>query len=531
MSESWITISNAREHNLKGISLKLPRQKLIVITGRSGSGKSSLAFDTIFAEGQRKYVESLSAYARQFLDQMQKPEVDYIDGLSPAIAIEQRTAAFNPRSTIATATEIYDYLRLLFAHIGQAHCPETGKPMSSRTVQEIVDQLLEHAVGTPLIVLEPVVRRAKGEFRDVFEKIRRQGFVRVRVDGEFYEVDRPQPLRLDKSKFHSIDVVVDRVLIDRRYKTRLAESVEMALKWGGEVFYAMTQKPGRDASTREIVAKDWTEKTYSTLNYCPESGISLERFTPRHFSFNSPEGACPRCHGIGQQMNFDPELVVAHPEKSISQGAITPWRHGGRMMIVYYKTLLKQVCMHYGIDMDAPWEKIAESHRQNILLGSGDEEITFRFFRKGKPQVMTKPFEGVIPQLARLQAETASEFTRKRLQRYQTFHPCQVCNGARLKKASLSVTIGEKNIIGVTRLSVREAHRFFTEIELNDFQRRVAAEILKEVLQRLSFLMDVGLDYLTLDRENGTLSGGESQRIKLATQIGSNVAGRRLLLG
>ncbi len=525
MPESWITIRNAREHNLKGISLKLPREKLIVITGRSGSGKSSLAFDTIFAEGQRKYVESLSAYARQFLDQMQKPEVDYIDGLSPAIAIEQRTSAFNPRSTIATTTEIYDYLRLLFAHVGQVHCPETGRTMSSQTVQEIVDRILEHPTGTPLIVLAPVVRRAKGEFRDVFEKIRRQGFVRVRVDGEYCEVDQPQPVKLEKNKFHSIDVVVDRLLIDRRYKTRLSESVETALKWGGEMFYAMTQKPGRETGAREIVSRDWTEKTYSTLNYCPESGISLEKFTPRHFSFNSPEGACPRCHGIGQQMDFDPELVVAHPEKSISQGAITAWRHGGRMMIIHYKTMLKQVCTHYGIDLDAPWEKIPEALRQKILLGSGGEEITFHFFRKGKPQAVTRAFEGVIPQLARLQVETASEFTRKRLQRYQTFHPCQVCNGARLKKASLAVTIEDRNIIDVTRMSVREAHAFFSALKLDDFQRKVAAEIIKEILQRLSFLIDVGLDYLTLDRENGTLSGGEAQRIKLATQIGSKLAG------
>lgn len=525
MPESWISISNAREHNLKGISLKLPREKLIVITGRSGSGKSSLAFDTIFAEGQRKYVESLSAYARQFLDQMQKPEVDYIDGLSPAIAIEQRTSAFNPRSTIATTTEIYDYLRLLFAHIGQAHCPETGKPMQSQTVQEIVDQLLEHPTGTPLVILAPVVRRAKGEFRDVFEKVRRQGFVRVRVDGEFFEVDQPQALRLDKGKFHSIDVVVDRLLVDRRYRSRLAESVETALKWGGEVFYAMTQKSGRDAGARDINPKDWNEKTYSTLNYCAESGISLEKFTPRHFSFNSPEGACPRCHGIGQQMDFDSELVVSNPEKSIVQGAITPWRHGGRMMIVHYKTLLKQVCTHYGIDMEVPWQTIPEPMRQKILFGSGGEEITFRFFRKGKPQVVTRPFEGVVPQLARLQEETASEFTRKRLQRYQTFHPCQSCGGSRLKKTSLGVTVGDRNIIEVTRLSVRDAHRFFSTLKLTDFQQKVAHEIIKEIVQRLSFLVDVGLDYLTLDRENGTLSGGEAQRIKLATQIGSKLAG------
>jgi len=525
MPESWITISNAREHNLKGISLRLPREKLVVITGRSGSGKSSLAFDTIFAEGQRKYVESLSAYARQFLDQMQKPEVDYIDGLSPAIAIEQRTSAFNPRSTIATTTEIYDYLRLLFAHIGLPHCPETGKPMQSQTIQEIVDSLLELPTGTPLILLAPVVRRSRGEFRDVFEKIRRQGFVRVRVDGEFFEVDQPQPPKLDKGKFHSIDVVVDRLLIDRRYRTRLAESVETALKWGGEVFFAMTQKPGKETASREIVAKEWTEKTFSTLNYCPESGISLEKFTPRHFSFNSPEGACARCHGIGQQMDFDPGLVVAHPEKSVTQGAITPWRHGGRMMIIHYKSILKQVCAHYGVDMEMPWEKIPEDLREKILYGSGDEEITFRFFRRGKPQVSTRTFEGVIPQLARLQSETASEFTRKRLQRYQTFHPCQACGGARLKKASLGVTVGDRNIIELTRLSVREAHQFFMEVELSDFQRKVSAEIIKEILQRLSFLIDVGLDYLTLDRENGTLSGGEAQRIKLATQIGSKLAG------
>ncbi|MBV9463429.1 MAG: excinuclease ABC subunit UvrA, partial [Verrucomicrobiae bacterium] len=531
MPESWITISGARVHNLKGVSCRLPRNKLIVITGRSGSGKSSLAFDTIYAEGQRKYVESLSAYARQFLDQMQKPEVDHIEGLSPAIAIEQRTGSFNPRSTIATTTEIYDFLRLLFAHVGQPHCPETGKPMGSQTVQEIVDQILSHPVGTPLIVLAPVVRRAKGEFRDVFEKVKRQGFVRVRVDGVFYEVDQTQsnsaenPLRLDKSKFHSIDVVVDRLLADPRYKTRLTESVETALKWGSEVFSILSLKAGAKPGAREIDPSEWTEKIYSTMNYCPESGISLEKFTPRHFSFNSPEGACPRCHGLGQQLDFDADFVVPNPEKTLNQGAIAPWRRGGRMMIVYYKLVLKSVCAHYGIDMDTPWEKLPADQKEKILRGSGEEPITLQLMRKGVPHKVTRPFEGVIPQLARLQSETDSEFTRKRLQRYQSFRPCQACQGARLKKASLAVTVGERNIIQVTRLTVRQAAEFLDGLQLNEFQRKVADEILKEVRQRLGFLIDVGLDYLTLDRENGTLSGGEAQRIKLATQIGTKLAG------
>jgi len=367
MAEEFIVIGGARQHNLKNLSLKIPRNKLVVITGLSGSGKSSLAFDTIYAEGQRKYVESLSAYARQFLDQMQKPDVDFIEGLSPAIAIEQRSAASNPRSTIATTTEIFDYLRLLYAHLGQPHCPKCGKPISTQSVQNIVDRILSFPAGSHLMILAPLVRSKKGEFRDVFEKVRNQGFVRLRVDGEFLEIDKIHEKtglapKLEKTKNHNIEAVIDRLPLDAKFRTRIADSVETALKWGEGVLLALTRKaPPISASVAKLTAtpeEPWNETLFSTMNACVDCGISLGEFSPRHFSFNSPYGACSTCHGIGQEMIFDAEMIVTDPDKSIDQGAISPWKRGGRRLIAHYKMLLRNIAAHLKIDTDTPWKDI-----------------------------------------------------------------------------------------------------------------------------------------------------------------------------
>lgn len=533
MAEEYISISGARQHNLKNLSLKIPKNRLVVITGLSGSGKSSLAFDTIFAEGQRKYMESLSSYARQFLDQLQKPDVDYIDGLSPAIAIEQRSSASNPRSTIATTTEIYDYLRLLYAHLGQPHCPKCGKPISSQTVQDIVDAILQFPQGSHLLILAPLVMSKKGEFRDVFEKVKNQGFVRLRVDGQFIEIDQLQDKasgipKLDKKKNHQIDAVIDRLPVDAKFKTRITDSVETALKWGQGTLLTLLRPATASgpAASRDLNASEgWKERMFSTMNACVDCGISVGELQPRNFSFNSPYGACPRCHGIGQEMVFDPDLIVNDPDKSINQGAITPWKRGGRRLIAHYKMLLRNISAHLEIDMDTPWKDIPKARRDKILFGTGDEEVSFKYTRAGKPHNLLKPFEGVIPQLQRLYVETDSEFTKNRLRNYQTFQHCTECHGARLKKESLAVTLDGKSIIQATNLSISQAIKFFDELKLSEQQLHIGRQALREVKSRLQFLSDVGLDYLTLDRESGTLSGGEAQRIKLATQIGSKLSG------
>ncbi|HVM63207.1 MAG TPA: excinuclease ABC subunit UvrA [Verrucomicrobiae bacterium] len=517
MAKDTIIIAGAREHNLKNIHLNLPREKLIVVTGLSGSGKSSLAFDTIYAEGQRKYVESLSAYARQFLEQLQKPDVDYIEGLSPAIAIEQRFAGNNPRSTIATTTETYEYLRLLFANIGKPHCYRCGRPITTQTTSQIVDQILAWGEGTQLMLLAPLVRGRKGEFRDVFARIKREGFVRARVDGEILDVT--EPVKLDKRRNHNLELVVDRLTATAKTRARLADSVETTLKWGSGLLLVLY----RTATTP--VTAPWSERLFSSQNACPECGISYGEFTPRHFSFNSPDGACRTCHGLGTKLFFDPDLVVPDRNKSVANGAIAAWRRGGRRLLIYYKMLLRGLAKHYGVDFEVPFKDLPEKVQKELLHGSGDEEIEFTYWRKGAWRKMTKAFEGVIPNLERLHEETDSEFTKTRLQQFMVAMQCPDCKGARLRPESLAVTVGGKSIIDVTRMSIGDALAFLGSLALSEFEEKVAGEIIKEMRSRLTFLQNVGLSYLTLDRQSDTLSGGEAQRIRLATQVGAGLVG------
>ncbi len=559
MSKEFIRIGGAREHNLKNLTLEIPRDKLVVITGLSGSGKSSLAFDTIYAEGQRKYVESLSAYARQFLDQMQKPEVDYIEGLSPAIAIEQRTSGMNPRSTVATTTEIYDYLRLLYAHVGQAHCPDTGEPIVAQTTSDIVDRILALPERARVMLLAPVVSKQKGEFRDVIERLQREGFVRARVDGELIELTDPNVrVKLDAKQTHTIEAVVDRLVIEEKVRVRLQDSVETALRWGNGVMLTLHQLPidsrsgGRSsgqtsgASQRHAsVATEgkWIETLHSNRMYSPGTGKSYEKPTPKHFSFNSPSGACPVCHGLGQKMVFDEGLVVPDPDKSLEQGAVLPWRRGGKRMIVYYKAMLKAVASHYEQSLEAPYKNLSEEFKRVLMRGSGDTEITFYFARAGKVSTVKRPFEGVLPNLERLYAESESEFTRNRLKAFMSPQFCDACQGKRLRPEILAVTLGGPDanakfeirnsnlkipglsIMDVCLLSVAKADEFFAELKLTEFQQKIAGEVIKEIRARLGFLKNVGLGYLTLNRESGSLSGGEAQRIRLATQIGAGLVG------
>ena len=529
MAKETNRVVGARQHNLKNLTLEIPRDRLVVVTGPSGSGKSSLAFDTLFAEGQRKYVESLSAYARQFLDQLQKPEVDHIEGLSPAIAIEQRTSGANPRSTIATTTEIYDYLRLLYAHLGQPHDPGTGTPMACQSASEITDRIAQMPAKTRLMVLAPVVEDQRGEFRDVLERLQREGFVRVRVDGKILELNPKEPIRLDPKASHSVDVVVDRIVIAEGVRVRLADSVETALRWGEGRLKVLHQAPDRPADP-------WTETLHSTRMFSPATGRSFDTPTPQHFSFNSPKGACPVCHGLGQKMVFDPALIVPDEGKSLEDGAVQPYRRmGGKKMASYYKGLLKGVAQHCGAPMDRPWKELPEPARRTLMHGSGTEEVEFWFMSGGAPKKTRKPFEGVLPNLERLYAESESEFTRNRLKAYMTLQPCDACGGRRLRPEMLAVTLGQERLPGsqvpgrsiadFCALSIAEAHAFLGGLTLNDLQRRIAGEVVLEIRKRLGFMVEVGLGYLTLDRESGSLSGGEAQRIRLATQIGAGLVG------
>jgi excinuclease ABC subunit A len=525
MSTQQIIVAGAREHNLKNIHVTLPRERLIVVTGLSGSGKSSLAFDTIYAEGQRKYVESLSAYARHFLDQLQQPDVDYIEGLSPAIAIEQRTAGSNPRSTIATTTEIYEYLRLLYANVGQSHCPKCGRAITTQTTSQIVDQILGLGEGSQVMLLAPLVRERKGEYRDVIARIKREGFVRARVDGEM--VDVSEPPALDKKKNHSIELVVDRLVISAKTRARLADSVETAIKWGEGMISVLHRPPS--VLRHETDTAPWSETPFSTLNACPDCHISFGKLTTRHFSFNAPEGACRTCLGLGTKLFFDPDLIVPDKTKSIADGAITAWRRGSRRLLIYYKMLLRGLAKHFEVDMDVPFEDLPAKLQKILLEGSGEEEIEFTHWRKNAWRKMSKPFEGVIPNLERLYEETDSEFTRSRLQQFMNGRECPDCHGARLRPESIAVTVGGRSILDVTRMNVAAASDFFESLNrpgaLSENDLKIAVEILKSVCLRLGFLKNVGLGYLTLDRPSDTLSGGEAQRIRLATQLGAGLVG------
>jgi len=523
MPAEVIKISGARQHNLKNLHVEIPREKLVVVTGLSGSGKSSLAFDTLYAEGQRRYVESLSAYARQFLDKMEKPDVDFIEGLSPAIAIEQRSAGANPRSTIATTTEIYDYLRVLFSSIGQPHDPQTGKPVFRQTPQQIVDQILAYEPGAKIVVLAPLVRNQVGEFRDVIEKAKREGFVRVRVDGGIVELSQAEPIRLKKNLRHTIEAVVDRLVVRDGIRVRLTDSVETALKWGENRLSILREARG-DAS-----GPGWEELRYSTDYGNAETGFTLGELTPKHFSFNSHFGACPVCHGLGTQAVCDPDLMISDPAKTIAEGAITPWRRGTKRMQAYYRNLQSALVKHFRVDEDIPFAELPDPFKKALYFGTGDADVEVSFGGNGKSKV-AKPFEGLVPQMQRLYEETQSEFTRNRIRAFMTRVPCQVCRGARLKPEILAVTIkdrpgNELNIHQFSEQTIEKASRYVDDLVLTPSQQKIAAEVVREIQSRLRFLVEVGLGYLTLNRESGTLSGGEAQRIRLATQIGSGLAG------
>ncbi len=504
MEKGYIFVKGAKEHNLKNIDVKIPRNSLTVITGLSGSGKSSLAFDTIYAEGQRRYVESLSSYARQFLEQMQKPDVEYIDGLSPAISIEQRNASSNPRSTVGTQTEIYDYLRLLFARIGKVHCPNCGKPVTRQTSQEIVEKILRLPKDQKIIVLAPLVRGKKGEYKDLFKEIQKQGFVRARVDGRIIEVESPPTMH--KYKKHTIETVIDRLVINDKEETRkrLTDSIEIALRTGkglAMVSYDHGSNPEPGARNMELL--------FSELYACVDCGISIEEPQPRMFSFNSPYGACPKCDGLGNRMEIDTELVVPDKSRPVIE-AIEPWRRGGKGIWMYYRRLLRSLANDLNFDVQAPYKSL-DSETKDIIH-YGDE-------KKGGW------FEGVVPNLERRFKETQSEYMKMEINKYMSVLPCLECRGKRLRKESLAVTIADKNIIDVCEFSIKEARKFFEDLSLNETDKKIAYQVLKEIRSRLQFMLNVGLDYLTMDRVSATLSGGESQRIRLATQIGSGLTG------
>src|SRR5438067_2611561 len=541
-----IKISGARQHNLKNLNVEIPREKLVVITGLSGSGKSSLAFDTLYAEGQRRYVESLSAYARQFLDQMEKPDVDFIEGLSPAIAIEQRSAGANPRSTIATTTEIYDYLRVLFSAVGQPHDPVTGQPLIRETPQQIVDQILAYEPESKIVLLAPLIENQLGEFRDIIEKIRREGFVRARIDGEIMELDRSERIRLKKNERHTIEAVVDRLVVRDGIRIRLTDSIETALKWGGNRVVLLRQRPGDGVmvkrSNEKIIAStsqhsntstaEREELVYSTDYGNAATGFRIGELTPRHFSFNSHLGACPACHGLGTQLVCDPELMISDPGKTLAEGAITPWRRGTKRMQAYYRHLQKALVKHFHIDEDVPFSELPDQFKQALYFGTNGTPIEMDLSKYGPTDAgkVAKPFEGLVPQMQRLYEQTESEFTRNRIRSFMTYEPCKVCNGARLKPEILAVTIKDRharelNIHQLSELTTEAAARFIATLELTAQQRAIVRDVVREIQSRLQFLVEVGLGYLTLNRQSGTLSGGEAQRIRLATQIGSGLAG------
>ena len=506
MSTKSIDIKGAREHNLKDIDLTIPRDKLVVITGLSGSGKSSLAFDTIYAEGQRRYVESLSAYARQFLEQMEKPDVDSIEGLSPAISIEQKTTSKNPRSTVGTITEVYDYLRLLFARVGHPHCYKCGEKIVSQTVSQMVDQVVELPEGTKTMVLAPVVRGRKGEYRKEFDDYRKAGFVRVRVDGEIR--DLADKIVLDKNKKHDIEIIVDRLVIKGDIATRLADSLEIALKRGEGL-----------ALVEEVNGE---KLLFSEKFACINCGISYPEITPRMFSFNNPHGACSGCDGLGTKSFFDPALIVPNEDISIREGAIVPWE---KKSSIYYHQILDALSSHYNFDIYVPYKDLPEKVKEILIHGSGKDEVDFYYDKDDRRIFYKRPFEGIIENLSRRYLESESDRFREDIERFMNIQPCPSCSGSRLKKESLSITIEGKSIYDLTCFSITEARDFFENLTLSEKEQEIGRRILKEISERLHFLINVGLDYLNLNRKAGTLSGGEGQRIRLATQIGASLVG------
>ncbi len=514
-----IIIRGASEHNLKHIDIQIPRNSLTVITGLSGSGKSSLAFDTLYAEGQRRYVESLSAYARQFLDRMQKPKVEHIEGLSPAIAIEQRSSGSNPRSTVATVTEIYDYLRLLYAHTGIPHCPKCGKVLAAQSAQAICEKILSLPEGRRMMILAPYVTGRKGEHRDVIDKIRADGFVRVRIDGVLTELSDEMSFP-EKNKRHDIEAVVDRLVTGSLERSRVNDSVETALACGGGELLVLLEETSHDGS---LV---WIPERISEKLACVDCGVSFGKPEPRNFSFNSPYGACPHCNGLGSMLVMDAKLAVDET-LSIRRGAIPGWRRGPRRLIIYYNHLLKCIQEHfdYPAMLSTPFRDLPENIRHVLLYGSGDTPIDFSYYMRGKKYNMVKPFEGILANMQRRQAETENDSVRERLKEYMIRCECPVCRGARLKPESLAVTVGGKSIDAFNRMSVEEALNFLSGLKLEEEKEVIAHDILREIGSRLHFLYDVGLPYLTLSRESGTLSGGEAQRIRLATQLGCGLVG------
>ncbi|RLB80602.1 MAG: excinuclease ABC subunit UvrA [Deltaproteobacteria bacterium] len=506
MQSDKIIIRGAREHNLKNIDVELPRNKFIVVTGISGSGKSTLAFDTLYAEGQRRYVESLSSYARQFLERMEKPDVDLIEGLSPAIAIEQKTAGHNPRSTVGTVTEIYDYLRLLFARVGIPYCYKCGRPITAQTLDQIIDKVMSLAEGTKILILSPLVSGRKGTHEKLFSRLRKEGFSRIRINGKTFAIE--EKIELNKNKKHSIDLVVDRLVVKKNVARRLADSLELA----------MSQSDG--VVTVDIVGAE--PVFFSEKAVCVNCGISYPEFTPASFSFNSPQGACPNCNGLGLTTEFEPNLVIPNPELSLREGAVSLWAN---RTSVHFFNFLDSLTSHYGTNIYTPYKNLPDQFKKVLLYGSGDEKITFYFERDDRRYKYKKTFEGIMSNLKRRYMETDSFQSREEIKQYMTFRPCPECNGAKLKRESRSVRTGNLGISEITELSVEKALDFFNNLKLEGKNEIIAQRILKEITERLGFLKDVGLSYLTLDRSSITLSGGESQRIRLATQIGSKLTG------
>ena len=506
MTANHIKIRGARVHNLKNISLDIPRNQLVVITGLSGSGKSSLAFDTIYAEGQRRYVESLSSYARQFLEQMDKPDMDSIEGLSPSISIEQRSTNRNPRSTVGTVTEIYDYLRLLFARIGHPHCPQCGLEISSQTTQQMVDQIMTLEDGPKIQILAPVIDGRKGEHASLLRRLRKDGFTRVKIDGQIKLLD--EEIVLDKKRKHSISVVVDRLIINKNIKRRLTDSMELTLNLS------------EGQAILDVIGSG--ETFFSQKAACTGCEISIPELTPQMFSFNNPQGACPECSGLGTKRYFDPDLIIPDPDLCLREGALAPWanRHS-----VYFQQMLESICRHYQIDIYTPFKDLPKKVQEVFLSGSGEEEIKFYYERGDRRYFYTRPFEGIIPNLERRYRETDSYQVREEIERYMSIRPCPACEGARLKSISLAVKVGNKSIHEITSLSIEKAYEFFKHLDLNPKERSIAKRILKEIKERIGFLKSVGLNYLSIDRPSSTLSGGEGQRIRLATQISSGLAG------